>query len=63
MKFIMCILFVPVFLVKYMFAIALSFFLYICLAIAMAFGADGKNTQEFVRDLMKWANDYPPANL
>lgn len=63
MKFIMCILFFPVFLVKQVFALTLSMLLFVLLAFSMAFGADGKVTKEYVAALQKWANKYPPADL
>lgn len=63
MKTIMCILFAPIYLVKLIIAAIFSLLAFTFLAIAMAFGADGVETQQLVNDVWEWACDYPPTRL
>ena len=63
MKAIMIFVFFPFWIIKLLIACIFSIVIFIFLAIAMVFGADGKGATEINNSLWRWACDYPPLKM
>ena len=63
MKVIMIIVFFPFWIIKLLIACISSILIFILLALAMVFGADGKKATEINNSVWQWAGDYPPLNM